>query len=284
MTWSFEHLIFLTLLSAVAVSVLACAGFYLSATRLSRHRVAAQVLSVTVTIAMSVIFSVCLSQMWGARRDRDRRVWTARHEHLQRIQQVLRAESESLKAIAQALREGRYFTLVANDARKAVWQDDTLTVDIERHFPEYFQDRERLIRAILEHDSERGRIRQIVSATLQLTEATEPYRSELVPALVNKCGGAAPGISFVRIASDSALPRIGGDTAGADNRDESIAMADAIRTYEQYRCRSDVTRMCQSLFDRAADLADTASLASEAARRYAEETVLHGSCTYAPAE
>jgi hypothetical protein len=38
------------------------------------------------------------------------------------------------------------------------------------------------------------------------------------------------------------------------------------------------------LFDRAEDLADAALLASAAARRYAEETVLHGSCTYAPGE
>jgi hypothetical protein len=37
-------------------------------------------------------------------------------------------------------------------------------------------------------------------------------------------------------------------------------------------------------FDRAEDLADAALLASAAARRDAEETVLHGSCTYAPDE
>jgi hypothetical protein len=43
-------------------------------------------------------------------------------------------------------------------------------------------------------------------------------------------------------------------------------------------------RRSQMLVDRAADLAEAASRASEAAARYAEETVLHGSCTYAPPE
>jgi len=282
--WSFEHPMFLTLAAVVAVIVLAYGGFYLFVNKFPGHRGAGQVVTVTRTIAVCIVFSVGLNQLWGARRDRDQRVWTARSQHLQRLQILLRAESESLTGMAQALREGRYFALVADDARKAVWRDDTLTTDIERHFPEYFRERERLIRTILEHDSKLGHIRQIVSATLRLTEATEFYRSDLVPALVKKCGGAAPGVSFNHIADNSAFRRMGGRSSGVRNPDQIMPMRDAFRTYEQYRCTSDLARMCQSLFDRAADLADAALVASEAARRYAEETVLHGSCTYAPAE
>jgi hypothetical protein len=262
--WSFEHPLFLTVVAAVAIVTLACGGFYLSVTRFRGHRVAVQVAAVTVTVAVSIVLSVALNQLWAARRDSEQRVWTARSQHLQQLQLLLRAESASLNGIAQALRQGRYFALVADDARQAVWQDDTLTADVERHFPEYFRERERLIRRILEHDSERGQIRQIVSATLQLTDAAERYRSDLVPALVNKCGGAAPGRS---LGSQDQLP-----------------VHDAVRAYEQYRCTSDLARLCQSLLDRAADLADAALVASEAARHYAEQTVLHGSCTYAPGD
>lgn len=276
--WAIEHPMLLTLLSVVAVITIAWGGLYLSVRHFPVHRVAPQMVTVALTIAMAIVFSVSIDHVWGARRDRDRRVWAARDQHRQRLQIVLRAESDSLKRLAQALGEGRYFTEVADDARKAVWQDDTLTTDVERHFPEYYQERERLIRAILEHDGERARVRQMVSATLPLTEATEAYRSELVPALVSKCGGAAPRLSFVRLAGDGSVPRVNGGLS------TSGSISDAVRTYEQYRCSPDLARLCQNLFDHAADLADAASLASEAARRYAEETVLHGSCTYAPAE
>jgi hypothetical protein len=264
--WPFEHLIFLTGLAALAVVIVASGGLYLSLTALRDHRVGVQVMTVTATIAIAVIFSVGLGQLWGARRDRDERVWAARGRHLGQLQTLLRTEAESLKAIGQALRAGRYLTQVANDARQAIWQDDTLTTDVERHFPEYYREREKLIREIVEHDSMLGRIRQVVSSSLQLTETTERYRQELVPALVRKCGGAAPGVSLVRLA------------------DSSSPAPDAAQIFDRYHCTADLTRMCQALLDRAADLADAALQASEAARRYAEETVLHGSCTYVPAE
>ena len=264
--WAFEHLLLLTFLAAVAVLMVASAGFYLSVKRFPGYRATGQVITVTMTLALAIVLSVGLYQSWTARRERDQRVWIERGRHLQQLQLVLRTESESLYRLAAALREGRYFTLVANDARKAVWHDGPLTADVERHFPDYFRERERLIRDILEHDSILGRVRQAVSTSLTLTEAMEPNRAELVPALVKKCGGASPDVSFVRLAADSSQA------------------ADAARVYQQYPCTVDVARMCQALLERAADLADAASQASEAARRYAEETVLRGSCTYAPEE
>jgi hypothetical protein len=264
--WPFEHLILLTGLAALAVGISAGGGLYLSITALRHYRVAVQVVTVTATVAIAVIFSVGLGQLWGARRDRDERVWAARNRHLGQLQALLRTEAESLKAIAEALRAGRYLSQVANDTRQAVWRDDTLTTDVERHFPEYYRERERLIREILEHDSMLGRIREVVSASLELTETAEAYRWELVPALVRKCGGAAPGVSFVRLA------------------DSSSPAPDTAQIFDRYRCTADLSRMCQALVDRATDLSDAALQAREAARRYAEETELHGSCTYVPAE
>jgi hypothetical protein len=62
-------------------------------------------------------------------------------------------------------------------------------------------------------------------------------------------------VSFVRLA-DSSSPAL-----------------DATQVFDRYHCTTDLTRMCQALLDRAADLADAALQAGEAARRYAEETV-----------
>lgn len=282
--WPLEHLIVVTVVAAVAIIALACTGFYLSIKKLPGHAVAGHVVNVTVSIATTIIFAIALNQLWTVKRDRDQRVWTARGQHLQRLQHVLRKESESLNVLARGLREGRYFALVANDARQAIWQDDVLTTDVERHFPQYFREREQLIRRILEHDGEVHRIRQVVSASLHLTEMTEPYRSELVPALVNKCGGSGPAVALPRAGDSYTLSGVWGTPSGSGSPPQFISMREAIRAYEQYRCVPDLSRACQSLLDRAEDLADAASSLSEAARSYAEETILPGSCTYAPAE
>jgi hypothetical protein len=278
--WSLEQLTFLTVAAAAALIVLAVAAFFLLIRKLPHRPVAAHVVTVTVTVAATTVTAVALNHLWAARRERDARIWAARGQHLQQLQRLLRAESESLKALASALRVGRYFTLVANDAREAVWHDDVLTSDVGHHFPEYFQDREQLIREVLGYDTEMGRLRQIISASLPLPEAGEPFRTDLVSALVSKCGGAASGVSLARM-RDASTIRTGTDhAAGSAQASQTI---DPVQTYEQYQC-GELSRACRNLLDRAADLADTASTLSDSAGRYAHETVLHGSCTYAPGE
>jgi hypothetical protein len=258
--WPVEHPLAATLAAAVLVGALAIAAHWLAARTSPERPGTSHVLTAIVTVGVAIVLSAGLNHVWDAKRDRDARISSARLRHLQRLQMLLREESDALRSIAQALRDGRYFALVANDARKAIWQDQTLTADVERHFPQYYQEREHLIAAIVAHDGEIARARHIVSAGLRLTPAGERYRTDLAQALVRKCGGTAR------------------------RSDSMLDAADAVREYDTYRCDAEATRVCRMLFDRADDLAGAALLASEAAGRYAEETVLHGSCTYAPDE
>jgi hypothetical protein len=258
--WPVEHPVGATLAAAALVGALALATYWLIVRMFPDHSRAGEVVTGVVTIGVAIVLSTSLDHAWDAKRARDAQVASSRLRHLQRLQALLREESDALKSIAQALRDARYFALVANDARKAIWQDQTLTADVERHFPEYYREREHLIAAIVEHDGELARARQVVSAALHLTPAEDAYRTDLVHALVRKCGGTA------------------------SSPDRMIDTAEAIREYDKYRCDPEASRVCRMVFDRADDLADAALLASEAAGRYAEETVLHGSCTYAPDE
>lgn len=258
--WFVEHPMAATPAAAIFIAALACGTFFLLGRTLPGRQAGALVVSAIVTIGAAIVLSAGLNHVWEATRDREARVSSARLRHLERLQHLLREESDALTSIAGALRDGRYFALVANDARKAVWQDQTLTVDVERHFPEYYREREHLIAAIVNHDGELARARRIASSTLTLTPAMEAYRSDLVRLVVRKCGGTA-----VR-------------------PDEILGAPSAVRAYDEYRCDPEVSRVCRMAFDRADDLAGEAVLVSTAARRYAEETVLHGSCTYAPEE
>jgi hypothetical protein len=258
--WPAENPAAATLSAAVLVCGLALGTYSLLIKAFPGRATANAMVAAITTIGVAIVLAAGLDRLWEAQRERDARMASARLRHLQRLQALLREESGALSSIAQALRDGRYFALVANDARRAVWQDRTLTADVERHFPEYYQEREHLIDAIVAHDGELARARQIVSAGLTLSRATEPYRADLLQALVRKCGGTG-----VR-------PQ------------ETLGATDAVRAYDEYRCNPETTYVCRMFFDRAEDLADAALLASAAARRDAEETVLHGSCTYAPGE
>ena len=200
--WVLDHLVLLTVAFASAIIGLAGLGFYLTMTRWTRRARAAHVLNVSTVLAAGAILSVTLNQMWAVRRDADGRIWAARVQHLQRLHALLQAEGAALDDLAHGLRERRYFTLVANDARKAVWHDEVLSPDVVNHFPEYFHEREDLIRGVLDYDTEMGRVRATVSAGLALPEGLEPARSDLVSALVIKCGGADAGSSVARLRSD----------------------------------------------------------------------------------
>jgi len=136
-----------------------------------------------------IVFAVALNRVWAGQQARDQQIREARDQHLERIHTLLRSESDALRELADSLRSGRYFTQVANDSRQAVWRDEALTADIEHHFPDYFGEREQLIRTILQYDDTLGRLRQRVSESLHLSDWTDPYAIELVSALVKKCGG-----------------------------------------------------------------------------------------------
>jgi hypothetical protein len=270
----FDHLPLITLAAACAIAALASLGFYVSRRVPNSARLASCIVTVSTTVALALVSAIGLDDMWGIARDREARTWTARERHRQRLAILLRGEADALSAIAQGLREARYFTLVADDARKAVWRDDPLSADVESHFREYFSERERLIHDVLGQDTALGRLRQAISASLSLSDAAEPYRRDLIPALVAKCGGAVARVPLMRVSASSLEV----------NDHARPATFAARRAYDEYQCGADVRQVARGWFDRAADLADAAVLASDAARRYAEETVLHGRCTYAPGQ
>jgi len=281
-TWV-DHLLLTTIVTAIVVVALTLLAFGASLRIWPARRVLAPLVAVTVAIATAIVSGVTLSQLWTAKRDAVQRQWSARRQHLQRLQILLRTESVSLDGIARGLTAGRYLTFGANDARKAIWEDEALTSDVERHFPEYFHQREALIQNVLNHETELAQVRQTVSASLLLTAGTEAFRPYLLQALVNKCAGAGSDPFFTQGDDGGEADRTGAPRSGPDRGEHDPAKREALRVYAQYRCSAELVTAAQGVFDRAEDLADAASLLSESARRYAEETILHGSCTYAPA-
>jgi hypothetical protein len=264
--WTLDHLILVTGVSALAVVLLPCLAFYLTTTRFSQWARAAHTLNASATLALCVILAVTLNHLWGMKRETDRRAWAARDQHRQRLKVLLKNEGDSLGELARSLRQRRYFTLVANDARQAVWRDEALTSDVVNHFPEYAHEREQLIQRILSYDAEMGRVRSLISRTIPPGPPEGRNSSELLSALVQKCGGEPP--EWLHSLERQAEPDRGQKT------DQS---------YQTYRCEQEISDTAQRVLDRADDLADATSILADTAKRAAEDDVLHGSCPYAPA-
>ena len=264
-------MVLLTGVFAAILVGLAGIGFRQSRDVGSPRRMAVLAVTLAGQVSIAIVFAVALSRAWAAQQARDQQIRDARDEHLERIHTLLRSESDALREIAGSLRSGRYFTQLANDARQAVWRDEALTADVEHHFPDYFGEREQLIRTILQYDDTLGRLRQHVSESLHLSEWTDPYAIELVSALVRKCGGGY-------------VPRAIAEESSARHPERDIHTRAALRAYDEYRCAPALAVDARRLLDWADDLADQAVQLSDEARRDAEEAVLHGECTYAPSE
>lgn len=264
-------MILLTCIFAATLIGLAAIGLHLARRVARPRRIAALAVTVAAQVSIAIVFAVALNRVWAGQQARDQQIREARDQHLERIHTLLRSESDALRELADSLRSGRYFTQVANDSRQAVWRDEALTADIEHHFPDYFGEREQLIRTILQYDDTLGRLRQRVSESLHLSDWTDPYAIELVSALVKKCGGGY-------------VPRTVPEESSARHPEREIHARAALQAYDQYRCAPPLAAGARRLLDWADDLADQAVQLSEEARRDAEEVVLHGECTYAPAE
>lgn len=264
-------MVLLTCVFAAILVGLAGVGFHLSRQVGRRPRMAALAVTLAAQVSIAIVFAVALNRAWAAQQARDKQIRDARDQHLERMHTLLRSESDALRGLAGTLRSGRYFTQVANDARQAVWRDEALTADVEHHFPDYFGEREQLIRTILQYDDTLGRLRQRVSESLHLSEWTDPYAIELVSAVVKKCGGGY-------------VPRAIAEESTARHPERDIHTRAALRAYDEYRCAPPLAADARRLLDWADDLADQAVQLSDEARRDAEEAVLHGDCTYAPAE
>ena len=181
--------------SALAVVLLPGLAFYLTTTRFSQWARAAHTLNATATLTLGVILAVTLNHLWGMKREADRRAWAARDRHLQRLKVLLENEGDSLGELARSLRQRRYFTLVANDARQAVWRDEALTSDVVNHFPEYHTEREQLILRILSYDAEMGRVRSLISRTIPPGPPEGRNSSEFLSALVQEMRRRTAGVA-----------------------------------------------------------------------------------------
>jgi hypothetical protein len=195
----------------------------------------------------------------GAQRSDD-----ARQTHLSQLQPVLRTDAEKLSEIARRVRaQGRVTdpdrdrSANAAELRSLFAPHRTLSSDLQNHFQEYSQAKERLRRQVSEQDTEFQEAASRLTAKLSNSPDAENRRPEVARFLLGKCLGSRP-------------------PAAEDEQS-------ALEAFSAFLAHSDVIAHCESLTKRAARIAANADRLSAEAAALAERTSLRGNCKYTTA-
>jgi hypothetical protein len=185
----------------------------------------------------------------------ERRSSDPREAHLRQLQSVLRMDADKLSEIARRARADGRVTDFGKDRSDSVQR--TLSEDVQNHYPEYSQARERLRRIIVEQEEELNRATQLVMTRVPLAPGPEPRRLEVARALLAKCFDKGPEMTLTA-------------TATEDERE----------AFEAFQADTEVAAHCQSLKRRAAGISASARKLSTDARALADRTSLPGECRY----
>jgi hypothetical protein len=218
---------------------------------------------------------------------RQARVTDARQAHLRQLQPVLRMDAERLSQVAKRMRaEGRVTDIRKDRSDNAVelralfTSHRSLSGDLQNHYSDYAQAKERLRRSVVEQEDEFRETTSLVITRLSPAPAAEARRPEITWAVLEKCLDKGPGMTLTtrpdgyQYTVRGRTQRYGGGASVAE--DEGAAFA----AFTSFTPEADVTAHCESLKRRAAAIVASAEKLSADAVGIAEQTSLPGECKY----
>ena len=218
---------------------------------------------------------------------RQARTTDVRQAHLRQLQPVLRTDAERLSQVARRMRaEGRVTDLRkeradnAAELRLLFTSHRALSGDLQNHYQEYSQAKERLRKSVAEQEEEFHQTASLVMTKLSLSPVAEPRRSEITWAVLEKCLDKGPGMTLTtrpdgyQYTVRGRSQRYSGGATVAE--DEGAAFA----AFTSFAPEADVVAHCDSLKRRAAGIGATAEKLSADALGLAEQTTLPGDCKY----
>ncbi len=208
---------------------------------------------------------------------RETKATDARQAHLRQLQPVLRTDAERMSQVARRIRaEGR----LAVELRSLFISHRVLSADLQNHYQEYSEAKERLRKSVAEQEEEFQQTIQLVTTKLALPPLAEPRRSEVAWALIEKCLARGPGMTLTtqpdgyQYTVRGRTQRYSGGAAVAE--DEGAAFA----AFTSFTPEPDVVAHCDSMKKRAAGIIANAEKLSADALVLAEQPTLSGECKY----
>jgi hypothetical protein len=157
--WAIQHLLVVTAI-AVSLAISLVLVIFLGLNRHYKHDATrSQVGSGMVSVVITVLFSVILSNLFAVKRDSDNRSRVLRDQHYAQLKPVLRTEADKLRDLAVNIKRQAHIDLVNSyetsreDTREMLWPD-VLSSDLGHHFPSYEQSKQKLVSDIEAQDND----------------------------------------------------------------------------------------------------------------------------------
>ena len=200
-----------------------------------------------------------------------------RQAHLRQLQPVLRTDADRMSQVARRVRaEGR----LPVELRSLFTSHRVLSADLQNHYQEYSEAKERLRKSVAEQEEEFQQTIQLVTTKLALAPVAEPRRSEVAWALLEKCLARGPGMTLTtrpdgyQYTVRGRTQRYSGGAAVAE--DEGAAFA----AFTSFTPEPEVVGHCDTMKKRAAGIVANAEKLSADALVLAEQPTLSGECKY----
>src|SRR5215472_16576860 len=109
---------------------------------------------------MLVLVALWLNNFYGDAREREKRIWEIRQNHLVRLHSVLKTQSGGLSEISRrAVVRGRVSTLNPGpeggaSELDALFAPDPLSADLINHYPEYLDAKQQLLKDVQRQDTQ----------------------------------------------------------------------------------------------------------------------------------
>jgi len=208
---------------------------------------------------------------------REAKATDVRQAHLRQLQPVLRTDADRMSQVARRVRvEGR----LPVELRSLFTSHRVLSADLQNHYAEYSEAKERLRKSVAEQEEEFQQTIQLVTTKLALAPVAEPRRSEVAWALLEKCLARGPGMTLTtrpdgyQYTVRGRTQRYGGGAAVAE--DEGAAFA----AFTSFTPEPEVVAHCDTMKKRAAGIVANAEKLSADALVLAEQPTLSGECKY----
>ena len=164
---------------------------------------------------------------------------------------------------------------------ESLFSPDLLTADLGNHFPEYWRDKQQLIKDVNQQDTEFGDTVERVSKTLQLPSYAENRRIELGRNYLAKCLDKDLGFRLT-VSKDgysySSLGGGGSNSGGGAKPPQDLTAA--FNAFQSISPDSETVEQCRALKSGAASIAKKSKDLSDQAKLLAERGTLTGDCEY----
>lgn len=285
-SWVLEHVVAVSIITILILSLGDIAVFRYIHRLHPDNPTRSALASLVVNIIPAVLISLWLNNLFALRRDLNERIWALRLQHLARLRPVLHKDAQNLEEIAKRahfearVTDATQQQAVIQAAATSLWEPDVMSSDLREHFPEYYQEKEKLRAEVEAQDRDFRDVFSLVEPQVRLFGCPAHRTREISLAILQKCLGRGPGVTLHISPGGFSYSSPGGAISTSGNAKPWRDILSAVRAFRSFKPDPELLSRCEGLRQRAEAIQVKANNLSKESTLLAEQNTLKGSCPF----